>query len=130
MHVHHIFAECLQDIGCIFNLLFGIMFATYSLNIRRLLTQSIHGRPNLHVKKLNFAEQSLFAKIVRGSAFFSVRDYTRWNLIYTKAVQNVIFHDSNMRGSRKFCQRGSNFGFFFSSFFFKLTREERIQVPL
>ena len=26
------------------------MFATYSLNIRRLLTQSIRRRPNLHVK--------------------------------------------------------------------------------
>ena len=50
MHVRRIFAECLRDIRCIFNLLSRIMFATYSLNIRRLLTQSIRGRPNLHVK--------------------------------------------------------------------------------
>ena len=50
MHVHRIFAECLQDIRCIFNLLSWIMSATYSLNIRRLLTQSIRRRPNLHVK--------------------------------------------------------------------------------
>ena len=31
------------------------MFATYSLNIRRLLTQSIRGRPNLHVKSEHLA---------------------------------------------------------------------------
>ena len=31
------------------------MFATYSLNIRRLLTQSIRRRPNLHVKSEHLA---------------------------------------------------------------------------
>ena len=31
------------------------MFATYSLNIRRLLTQSICSRPNLHVKSEHLA---------------------------------------------------------------------------
>ena len=50
MHVLCIFAECLQDICCILNLLSLIMFTTYLLNIRRLLTQSTHRRPNLHVK--------------------------------------------------------------------------------
>ena len=54
------------------------MFATYSLNIRRLLTQSICRRPNLHVKSEHrriIAEYSLAVrkKIVRGSAFFSIR---------------------------------------------------------
>ena len=51
------------------------MFATYSLNIRRLLTQSIRRRPNLHVKSEHrriIAEYLLAVpkKIVRGSAFF------------------------------------------------------------
>ena len=34
---------------------------------------------------------------------------------------------ASMRGSRKFCQRGSNFD---NNFFFKLMRDGRIQVPL
>ena len=68
------------------------MFATYSLNIRRLLTQSIRGRPNLHVKSehlaniprilvslLRYVYQTIaeYSLAVRkncsGSAFFSVR---------------------------------------------------------
>ena len=69
------------------------MFAIYSLNIHRLLTQSIRSKPNLHVKSEHLAniprilvsllryvyrtiaEYSLAVqkKIVRGSAFFSVR---------------------------------------------------------
>ena len=56
MHVRRIFAECLWDIRCIFNLLSSIMFATYSLNIRRLLTQSIRRRANLHVKSEHLAK--------------------------------------------------------------------------
>ena len=35
-----------------------------------------------------------------------------------------------MCGSRKFCQRGSNFDNFFFFFFFKLMRGEMIQIPL
>ena len=36
-----------------------------------------------------------------------------------------------MRGSRKFCQRGSNFDLFFVLFFkFSLMRGGKIQVPL
>ena len=52
MHVCHIFAECLRYVRCIFNLLSRIMFATYSLNIRRLLTQSIRRRPNLQLANI------------------------------------------------------------------------------
>ena len=55
MHVRRIFAECLRDIRCIINLLSRIMFATYWLNIRGLLTQSIRSRPNLHVKSEHLA---------------------------------------------------------------------------
>ena len=52
MHVRRIFADCLRYVRCIFNLLSRIMFATYSLNIRRLLTQSIRRRPNLQLANI------------------------------------------------------------------------------
>ena len=60
------------------------MFAGYlicclescSPHIRRLLlilTQSIRQGPNLHVKSEHSRNRRVFAKIVRGSAFFSIR---------------------------------------------------------
>ena len=44
--------------------------------------------------------------------------------------------EDNMRGSRKFCQRGSNFDVFFFNFdvffrfFFSLMKGRRVQIPL
>ena len=53
------------------------MFATYSLTIRRLFTQSIRRRPNLHVKSEHrriITEYSLAVrKNCSGQCIFSVR---------------------------------------------------------
>ena len=76
MQVRQIFAECLQDIRCIFNLLSWIMLATYSLNIRRLLTQSIRRRPNLHVKSEHLGEHS-------------VNTGQPYKVVFTKQLQSI-----------------------------------------
>ena len=61
---------------------------------------------------------------------------TRLKTILQSGQLSKLIHsnrDVNMRGSRKFCQRGSNFDVFLLLFcfvFFSLGRAERIQIPL
>ena len=59
------------------------MFATYSLNIRRLLTQSIRRRPNLHVKSEHrriIAEYSLAVR----------KNCSRQCIFFRKGNSNVL----------------------------------------
>ena len=73
------------------------MFATYSLNIRRLLTQSIRRRPNLHVKSEHHRIIAEYSLAVRGSAFFfrkesnTIREQSKGN------NSNIIGTEKHMR---------------------------------
>ena len=76
------------------------MFATYSLNIRRLLTQSIRRRPNLHVKSEHrriIAEYSL-----------AVRENCSLQCIFFRRGQCIFFRKGHYQiSSIKQCPPGA-----------------------